>query len=361
MRFRRWLVPTLIVLAASLLLAALETGGLVLRRMLQGREAGWLDVARREVVIWVTFGALAPLAAWMARRFPVRLENWKRRLPLYVIAGPLFCIAHLVLVVVGHGLVGNNPAGFAPGVLGELFGYYVAVEACIFWAITGTFMLVDSRRETRDRALAAARLEAALSEARLRALRAQLQPHFLFNTLNAISVLAMKGDGPRVVRALGQLADLLRATLDDDLPQEIPLARELEFLERYVAIQCLRFPDRLEVVLEIEPAARDALVPAFLLQPLVENAVQHGVGAAAGGRIGVRARREGECLVVEVRDEGPGFSSAARDGVGLANTRARLAELYGPGQSLRCVDAPGGGRVEVRLPLRAAPEREALA
>src|SRR5690349_18115011 len=164
----------------------------------------------------------------------------------------------------------------------------------------------------------------------------------------------MKGEGERVAHALGELGELLRATLDDDVPQFIPLEREMDFLERYLGIERLRFAARLQVERDIASDALAALVPSFLLQPLVENAVHHGLSTAAGGALTLVAAREGATLRLEVRDRGPGFGARpAREGIGLANTRARLAELYGAAQSLECLDDPAGGAiVRVRIPYR---------
>jgi sensor histidine kinase YesM len=158
-----------------------------------------------------------------------------------------------------------------------------------------------------------------------------------------------------VVRTLSRLSDLLRIALDRNLPQEIPLARELEILEGYLDIQSTRFGDRLAVVRDIDTDARDCLLPSMLLQPLVENALQHGIESRPGpGRVTLMVRRDADTLRIRVEDTGPGFPAAERtheNGIGLSNTRARLEQLYGAAQSLECGDvAGGGGFVQVRLP-----------
>jgi sensor histidine kinase YesM len=184
-------------------------------------------------------------------------------------------------------------------------------------------------------------------------LRAQLNPHFLFNTLNAISVLAMKGDGAGVVHTLSLLSDLLRLTIDG-LPQEVSLAQELELTDRYLEIQRVRFPDRLVVDREIDPDIEDALVPSLVLQPIIENAVLHGIARQAqGGRIILRARRIDASLELQVCDTGPGFEAGRlREGIGLSNTRARLEQLYGSAQQLTCRNRDGGACVSIVLPFR---------
>jgi LytS/YehU family sensor histidine kinase len=211
------------------------------------------------------------------------------------------------------------------------------------------------QRMYREGKVAAARLEASLVEARLSALRGQLQPHFLFNTLNAIAVLT--GEDPaRAHRMLLRLGDLLRLSIDDNGRHEVSLSQELATLACYLDIQQVRFEERLRVALEVEESVREAAVPAFLLQPLVENAVRHGVDPnVAGGEITVRARSQGDRLTIEVQDNGRGLRPDAHPapaGVGLGNTRARLAQLYGDRAGLSLEPTPtGGARVTVTIPL----------
>ncbi|HTK30402.1 MAG TPA: histidine kinase [Candidatus Saccharimonadaceae bacterium] len=353
MRVRSWR-PVLVIVGIALLVAGLETSGEILRHIAEGSEYRVGGVVVAELAVWLTFVLLTPACLWMARRFPIDSTNWMRRVPLHLGAAIVFCLLHLVLDVLAQSALGRLPDGVTLRSFASLVGYYLGVESFIYWGIVGTFMLVQRQREARDRALAAARLEAALGEARLQALRAQLHPHFLFNALNGIAVMAMKGEGERVAHALGELGELLRATLDDDVPQFIPLTRELEFLERYLGLERLRFAARLQVERDVSSEALAALVPSFLLQPLVENAVHHGLSTVAGGSVALVAARDGATLRLEVRDRGPGFGARRpREGIGLANTRARLAAMYGAAQSLECLDDPAGGAiVRVRIPYR---------
>jgi sensor histidine kinase YesM len=353
----RWRA-SLAVLAVACLLAALETSGRVLYRSLDGRDNGWWAGAKNIFPVWITMALVVPFCAWMARRFPLDATNWPRRVPLHVLGGFVFCVVHLILDVIVQGWISGPSGQPLPRQVAWLFGYYVAVETFCYWGVTGTFMLVRREREMRERERVAAELERSLRQVRLEALRARLQPHFLFNTLNAITGLALRGEGERVAVAIGHLGELLRRTLDDDLPQTIPLERELELLDRYLEIQRLRFPDRLRIERRIAPDTLDALVPSFVLQPLVENAVQHGVSAVAGGRIVIAAARRDGLLELEVRDDGPGFGAngSTASGIGLANTRARLEQLYGSDQALECaVAAEGGACVRLRLPFHEAP------
>ena len=231
------------------------------------------------------------------------------------------------------------------------FVVYVAVLAA--GIARNYFLRYRVRREEAGNLKAqAAQLQAQLADARLAALRSQLNPHFLFNTLHAVSALVER-DPRGVRRMVARLSELLRTSLDEADEPEISLDRELKFSERYLDIMQIRFQGNLQVSLRIEPDVRDALVPNLILQPLVENAVKHGVSKLEEmGRIEIVARRLGERVVLSVRDNGPAFSVAkSSDGLGLRNTRARLAQLYGAEQSLTLRPAPGGGLVaEVSLP-----------
>jgi LytS/YehU family sensor histidine kinase len=225
-----------------------------------------------------------------------------------------------------------------------------------YWVALGGFFLFDYHAKYRDRELRAAHLEARLAEARLRALRMQLQPHFLFNTLHSISSL-MYSDLDAAERMITRLGDFLRLTLESDDAPEIPLRAELEFSRRYLAIEGTRFEERLQVRFAIDDDCLPGLVPALILQPLVENAIRHGIGRRRqGGTVEVAAFRAGGNLVLRVSNDGtPDVDEpdGARTAVGLANTRARLLAMYGPGCDLRLERAREGGAVAtVVLPWR---------
>jgi signal transduction histidine kinase len=211
-----------------------------------------------------------------------------------------------------------------------------------FWRYRGRL------EETARLQAQAAELQAQLAHAHLAALRSQLDPHFLFNTLHAISSLVER-DPRGVRRMIARLSELLRSTLDGAQEQETTLEEELSFLHRYLEIMEIRFQGRLQVELRVSSAALDAMVPTLILQPLVENAVKHGVSKVEGtGRIVISAERDGERVVLEVRDNGPGLDARvdeSADGIGLRNTRARLAQLYGTSQRLSLEPAAGGGVV----------------
>jgi two-component system, LytTR family, sensor kinase len=224
--------------------------------------------------------------------------------------------------------------------------------------ILGATRAYDYYAKFRESTLLASQLEAQLAQAQLHALKTQLHPHFLFNTHHAIVSLMLKQDNAAAIKMLTRLSDLLRVTLRHSDRQMSSLREELDALELYLGIQRERFRDRLEVQLEIDPAALTAEVPSLLLQPLVENALKHGVDTLPGqGVLRVRAATEDSQLVLTVTDNGPGFPADFNPdttaGIGLKNTRDRLARLYGSEHTLEFRSAsPHGAKVRVTVPLR---------
>lgn len=372
----------LAILAFWAFLAALTAAG----RLVDPRVAAVAAMraaARPEVapgiasLALVEYGLWAVLTLpifWMARRFGGDRPTLTRVLEFLVI-GVVLAIAVDVLLQMISRQVMPRPMHPPPGaprplpppqrVRGLFFHFSFLYDFLVYVVVLGValarnyFVRYQARiEETRRLQAEAAQLHAQLADARLNALRAQLNPHFLFNTLNAISTLVE--DDPRGVRRMiARLSDLLRHTLGEGDEQEIPLARELEMLRRYLDIMEVRFQGALQVSIETEPSLDDALVPNLVLQPLVENAFRHGLARMqAVGRVDVRAVRDDGDLVLTVRDNGAGPANELREGVGLANTRARLAQLYGERQRLALTAADGGGAlVEVRLPYHTTAAR----
>jgi len=213
------------------------------------------------------------------------------------------------------------------------------------------FMYYD---EARERESQQARLSTQLAEARLSALRMQLSPHFLFNTLNAITVLVRDHRTEDASQMLELLSDVLREVLRSRKHAETTLHEELAFIEKYLTIEQVRFSDRLDIRWSIDPTARDILVPELILQPLVENAIRHGISHLThGGIIEIRAKESNNEILLSVRDNGPGYEASAEEGLGLANTRERLSTLYGSSGHLELIPAEGGGVIAtVRFPIK---------
>jgi LytS/YehU family sensor histidine kinase len=232
-------------------------------------------------------------------------------------------------------------------------------EMMTYWAIAGLSHALLYYRESRERALRAAQLETKLIEAQMRTLQQQLQPHFLFNTLHAISAL-MHRDVDAADRTLIRLSDLLRMTLENLGEQQVTLKTELDFLTKYLEIEQTRFADRLTVQFDVQPEALDVLVPTLLVQPLVENAIKHGIARKKGpGHINVTAHAAHDKLCIEVRDDGVGLSDTAlnalQKGIGVSTTRARLQHQYGADYRFEFHRLAQGLAVLVAVPWRTAP------
>ncbi|MBZ5719320.1 MAG: histidine kinase [Acidobacteriia bacterium] len=245
----------------------------------------------------------------------------------------------------------------------SMFWFFLNDDVFIYFPIVGMTIGYQYHRQSQDRELAESKLQAQLARAQLQILKMQLHPHFLFNTLHAISTLVGK-DPKQAKKMIALLSDLLRMAIDYGSTQEVPLKEEVEFVAKYLEIENVRFQENLTTSFEIPPDTLSALVPNLLLQPLVENAVKHGVCALArGGRVEVSAEHRGGQLVLRVRDNGPGIPATARNGsngLGLKITRARLEQLYGSNQSLRLENLSSGGlSVSIQIPFRtASPELE---
>jgi two-component system, LytTR family, sensor kinase len=349
-----------IVVPLAALLGLLESVQYHIGSVLIGTPVALSRAILRVLPFWLLVGALAPPVISLARRFrPARYEFWSR-VPIQVVT--VMVLAFTLLA--GRALLdplGPQPPGFMRQSAWNLLQTYFVIDVLALAALVGLFDALYYYREARTQEVAASRLQANLAEARLQMLVAQFEPHFLFNTLNAISVLALEGNNKAVVDMLGRLSELLRVSLDGNRPAEVPLEMEIQFITDYLEIQRIRFSDRLSLVKDIQPEVAGALVPSLILQPLVENAVVHGIAQRRGpGCVTVRASRQENSLLLEVSDTGPGFRSAESEGgergLGLATTRARLEQLYGSDQRLECVDLPeGGASVRLSLPLRTAP------
>jgi signal transduction histidine kinase len=353
---RRWPPFWFLIFAAWLVPALLAACNSYLQNRLEGRPPEWRWVLFNSLD-WLIYALLTPAVFRASRRFPLEHRHLSRNAGLHAIGALLMCVAWAALgtglrfLIFPQSAANGETAwlGFVSWVFTTLpFGFGV------YFALVGIQHSFFYFAQAREREIQAARLAAQLSEARLGALRMQLHPHFLFNSLNAITVLVRDSDIANATRMLELLSDLLRQVLRKDEAHEAALAEEIEFIERYLAIEQIRFSDRLRARIDVDKAIARAAAPRFILQPLIENALRHGIARrAAAGTIQVSARREGVQLVLTVQDDGPGLQPVADvgAGVGLANTRARLAALYGGEASLEVSDAAEGGVIAtVRLP-----------
>jgi two-component system LytT family sensor kinase len=291
---------------------------------------------------------------WIATRYSIEGGRRVGRMLLFVVAGIaiailvdsfLFKIREELMVPLGR-FRRRPPA--------PLVGLGFLDDLMVYFAVLGAGIARDYFLRYRTRIVETTRLQAQLTQARLDALRSQLNPHFLFNTLNAVSALVER-DPRGVRRMIARLSDLLRHTLDDSNAAEITLSKELDVLEEYIELMQIRFQGKLDIAMHISEDTRFALVPNLILQPLVENALEHGVSKATGvGRIELRSQRSGDRLVITLTDNGPGQGDADAgrgDGIGLTNTNARLRELYGPIYRVQLRAAANGGtQAELTLP-----------
>jgi two-component system LytT family sensor kinase len=333
---RLWLLGILTWTVLGLMSAAQNAAF----RALLGRRIDWLDILPNSLGDWGTCGLFTPFFYWMVQRFPIRGERWWARLPLHLTGSIAFVFLKVAVWTPLYGLLNPDEPRTYEQIL--ISGFYADMLA--YWAAVGVIHAIEYYRESRERELEATRLA-------LDNLRAQLQPHFLFNTLQSISTLIHR-DQAAADRMLTDLSELLRLSLRSSGSQEVPLRQELEFLERYLDIMRVRFGDRLVITVDTGPEVLDAMVPSLVLQPIVENAIQHGMADRPDrGHVNVRASRDGSNLTLEVSDDGRGLQSPAGNGIGLANTRERLRRLYGADGRLEIVNAKG---VTVRLviPLR---------
>jgi two-component sensor histidine kinase len=336
------------------------------------RDVSWAQAFYWSFTDWYEFALLAPIILWTCGKFRFERGSWPRALAVHLCVGLLLAGVHVVLCAVSdvfQGWFTGKPVVFAKSLRQILYNrthYNLAVYAVV---VCG-WHAWDYYRKFREREAQATELAARLAQTQLQALRMQLNPHFLFNALNAVSSLMLK-DVSAANKMLSRLGELLRLTLENTHQQEVPLQQEIEFLRRYLEVEQIRFGERLQLKMEIDPATLDAAVPNLILQPLVENAVRYAIEPQeTTGHIEVRAARDDGRLVLQVSDNGPGLrpepplSLSPSDGerghdtrerIGLNNTRERLRKLYGEKQQFDLTTSPGGGlTARLSIPFRVA-------
>jgi len=345
------------ILAAWTLVAMLFAGQAWFAGQVRGEPLAW---GRASVIylVWAAlWAALTPIALRLAARFPLQRPRLLRALAIHAAASVACAFATLALFAVAAPVIGATqvePTWL--GTLGRLSGTTFLLHLPVYWLIVAAAHVERLVRAAREKDRRQLRLEAQLADARLQSLRAQLQPHFLFNALNTISVL-MHENVEAADRILLQLSTLLRRSLDSGEAGEVTLGEEIAFLENYLEIEQARFGDRLGYRILVPDPVLEARVPTLILQPLVENALRHGLATRAGpGRVEIEAQRHGDVLRLSVRDDGRGLPPATTERVGLANTRARLRLLYADRQRFDVRNADAGGVIaEIELPWRTAP------
>jgi signal transduction histidine kinase len=347
------------VIAASLCMALVEASRSVIGAQAAGQRVPFTNALGYALQFWGVMGVLIPIPLLAMRLQSFEPGRRARAWFVHILGALGFATLHVIGLTALWVATGTGSAQSIVPLLGKLSSSLITC-LMIYAAVVGGVQALRWQALAREQELAASRLEASLTQARLAVLQSQLNPHFLFNTLNAINALALTGKQEAVSHTLGTLSDLLRISLDDDRPQQIPLSDELDFLDRYLDIQRTRFGERLTVTQSIDPDTTALLVPSMILQPLVENAIVHGISALPGpGSIHVGAAREGGTLCIEVHDSGPGArapATASVSGIGLSNTRARLAQLYGDQATLTLREGPAGGMIaSLRLPASRDP------
>ncbi len=346
MRFLRYMIPwTILVIVFALQWHATDA--------IRGFTWKPGDYLRWSIIEWYTLACLAPAVFKLTVRFPIEPPRRLRYLPLHVVASLAFTAAAVLLGAFVSSF--TEPSDFSQQ-LSQFLSEHVATAMITYWVLVTIQQARHFFHEKNRRALQVIQLQSQLAQSRLQVLKMQLHPHFLFNTLHAISTL-IREEAELAEDMLLRLSELLRAYLDNDR-QEIALTRELELLDLYLGIQRIRFRDRLTTRIDAARSTRDAAVPSLILQPLVENAINHGIGKHAGNDcVEIAAFRDEEFLHLEVRNRNSTLELTAEAafsaGIGLSNSRLRLKELYGPGASIH-IDAlvPAGVACRIRLPFR---------
>jgi two-component sensor histidine kinase len=355
----KWLA----IIAAWAMLGFIYAGPIYLEVRSQGMDHAAWRVFSWGILTWLAWAPLTPAMIWLARRYSLIGGAWKTsllvHLPAFLILSALHSAAAtaITLTIKPFDNMGPSPLAFWPRFFSRMKGSFGS-DLLVYGAVIGICYALDYYRKYREREFLTTRLEAQLAQAQLESLRMQLHPHFLFNTLNSIVGLVRDNKNQAAVNMLVGLSDLLRHTLEHSTRQEVELREELAFIKLYLSIQEMRFSDRLQVEFNIDPATAKAMVPNLILQPLTENALRHGIGRSAdSGVVGISSAAEDGHLRLTVYDDGAGlpddWQMKGSTGIGLANTAARLQQLYNDNHQFDIHNRNGRGvEVVIVMPLR---------
>jgi two-component system, LytTR family, sensor kinase len=365
-----WVIGTLAVCAALSLREALVA------IVEQSLAPGFVPDSRVKWAVWwmlfyLMWGMLAPAIFALARRVPFDRRHWIRPLGVHLACSIIASVCGPIALVYAFGAVsgGFDPSAFPPlrwSYWGPFATLSMVAYTHFYWVIVAAALGLDSYDAAQARLREAAELERTLVAAEVDALKMRLQPHFLFNTLNSMRFLAVEKDADAVVRMVQRLGALLRSTMQSNGRHLVTVGEELALLEQYLAIEEIRFADRLTVSRRIAPEVIHALIPSLLLQPMIENSIKHGFSRRIdAGRLEIAIARERDWLVVTVEDDGPGLPAgwdlATHCGRGLKNVIERLEKLYPGAWSFTLRNRPGGGAVSrLRIPWQVAPSLELL-
>ena len=312
---------------------------------------------------WLPWALLTPFIVFLARRIPFSRSRWPSALAFHIIGGVAFTLLQNLAYMGLRDftiIVGIRQNIVSGGFLNTYFAFY-QYNILTYAIIVGIAIATETYHRSRANELRSAQLESRLAGAELQALRMQVHPHFLFNTLHAVSALVHRNPDA-ADQMINRLGEMFRLSLESSGSQEISVENELETLKPYLEIMDMRFGDRLKIIVDFPEETRRALVPNLILQPLLENAIRHGIAPRPeGGTVTVRGHRKGDRLVIEVADDGPGFQGGSaerlRDGLGLSNTKERLALLYGKNHGLHLGRGDkGGALVVLDIPFRTAED-----
>ena len=341
------------IVAAWAVLGVIYAGPIYLETHLEEMGHSPWRIFSWGILIWLAWAPLTPAMIWVARKYSLIDGAWKSsllaHLPVFLLLSAIHSAAATVITLNLRPFddMGSSPETFWPRFLGRMQGSFGS-DLLVYGGVIGISYAFDYYRKYREREILATRLEAQLAQAQLDSLRMQLHPHFLFNTLNSIVGLVRDNKNTAAVNMLVGLSDLLRHTLDHSARQEVELREELAFIKLYLSIQEIRFSDRLQIELDIDPATSKAMVPNLILQPLTENALRHGIARRAdSGLVGIRAAVQNGHLRLTVYDNGAGLPDdwqlKGSAGIGLANTVARLQQLYDDDHEFDIRNRDGGG------------------